>query len=105
MHQQIAAMAGAGDCLSRSRITGDHYAAVRGVKTVSIRKIPGAMRDGKSADGNIGVLIDDPRMNPMGVDAICLGVAVLQAMYANVHVFYICGLNVACHAGDSGWAV
>ena len=61
MHQEIAAVAGAGNCLRGSRVTGDHDAAVCGVKTVSIRKIPGAVSHGKSTHGDIRVFVDDAR--------------------------------------------
>ena len=98
-------MAGAGDCLRRSRVARDHDTAVGGVKAVSKREVPSAMGDGESTHGNIRVFVNNSRMNLMRVDVIRLGVSVLQAVDTNVDVFHIGRLNVACHAGDSRWAV
>ncbi len=98
-------MASADDCLRGSRVTGDHDAAVCRIKTIAIRKIPCAMRHGKSAHGNVRVFVNDSRMNLMRVDVICIRVSVFQAVDANVHVFYISRLNVARHRGDAGRAI
>jgi len=98
-------MAGAGNCLRGSRVTGDHDAAVCGIKTVAIRKIPGAVSDGKSAHGDIRVFIDNAGMNFMRIDVICVGVSVFQTVDANVDIFYISGLYVARHGSDARRAI
>src|ERR1041385_4509260 len=98
MQKKIAAVARADDCLRRRGVTGDHNAPVGGVKPVAVRKIPGAVCDGKSSHFDVGVLVDNARMNLMRVDVICLRVSVLQTVNANIHVFYISGLNVARHS-------
>ena len=87
MHQKIAAVAGTDNVLCRAGVTGDHDAAVGSVKAVSIRKIPGAVRDGKGTHSYVCVFVDDAGMNLMRVDVICLRVSVFQAVDPNVEVF------------------
>src|ERR1044071_2528741 len=101
MHQKIAAVAGAGDGLSGSGVTGDHDAAVRGIKAVSIRKVPGAVSHGKGSDVDVGVLIDKAGMNLMRVDLVGIAVAVLQTFGPNSYVLYVSCLYVGGHIGDA----
>src|ERR1700704_6127102 len=84
MHQVIATIASADNCLCRSRVTGDHNAAVCRVKAVAISKVPCAMGNGKGVDGNIGVLVNDSRTNFMRVDFVGPGVSMLQSVSSNV---------------------
>src|SRR5690349_24993325 len=105
MYKKIAAVAGAGDGLSGSGVTGDHNAAIGGIETVSIRKIPSAVGHGKGSHFDICILVDKARLDFMRVDLIGRAVAVLQTFGPNSYIFYVSCLYVGGHSGDAGRAV
>src|SRR5690348_786533 len=105
MQKKVASVASAHDCLRRSRIAGDHDAAVCEVKTISIRKIPAAVGHGKGSYFDVGVLIDNARLDFMRVDHIGSAATVFQTFSSNGHVLYVSCLYVSGHIGDSGRTV
>src|SRR6476469_1676690 len=100
VHQEIAPMAGASNCLRRSRVTGDHNAAVCSVEAISIRKIPRAVSYSESVHRDIGIFVNHSWLNLMRVDVICLGVSTLQSVDAYVGVFHISRLNMPRHVRE-----